>query len=323
MYNFLSSGWPAAVLAMALLPLSALADEPQDRPIERILEPVQLTDRVHYFYGSLENRTPTNLGFNNNTGFVITDEGVVLIDSGPGYKVAERIERAVAGVTDKPITHVINVGSQDHRWLGNGYFREQGAELVALARTAATQAERGEGQIASLADNLGEDVMAGTQPVPAPEPIDADQYTLEVGGVTFELIYAGDAHFPGDIMVHLPQEDVVFTGDIVYTERMLGIHPWSNPVEKLQAFRHLEEIDPGIVVPGHGRATDLDQARRDTGNYLELLVREVSNAIEDWESLSEVVERLDDLEDFRHLRHYDDWHRPNVNRTYLFLEENM
>lgn len=323
MHKILSRGWRGLALAVAFLPLAALADEPKDRPIERILEPVQLTERVYYFYGSLENRTPTNLGFNNNTGFVITDEGVVLIDSGAGYKVAGRIEEAVAGVTDKPITHVINVGSQDHRWLGNGYFHEHGAELVALARTAATQAERGEGQIASLTRNLGEEAMAGTEPVTAPEPIDADEYTLEVGGVTFDLIYAGDAHFPGDIMVHLPQEDVVFTGDIVYTERMLGIHPWSNPVEKLQAFRHLESLDPAIVVPGHGRATDMDQARRDTGNYLQLLVSEVSNAIEDWESLSEVVERLADLEDFRHLRHYDDWHRPNVNRTYLFLEANM
>ncbi|WP_018864133.1 MBL fold metallo-hydrolase [Thioalkalivibrio sp. ARh3] len=326
----LKGRWAALpVLAVVLMGLALIAqaeeenEEPRDRPIEKVLEPIQLTDRVWYFYGSLENRTPENLGFTNNTGFVVTDEGVVLIDSGPSYKVAERMAEAIAEVTDQPITHVISVGSQDHRWLGNGYFHEQGAELVALQRTAATQAERGEGQIESLANAVGEGAMEGTEPVPAPDPIDADEHTLTVGGVDFELIYAGDAHFPGDIMVHLPGEDVVFTGDIVYTERMLGIHPWSNPVEKLEAFRHLESIDPEIVVPGHGRATDMAEARQDTGDYLTLLVREVKAGIEDWESLDEVVERLADLEEFEHLRHYDDWHRPNVNRTYLFIEENM
>ncbi len=317
----------AIVLALVLLGLVLVAqaeeEEPRDRPIDQVLEPIQLTDRVYYFYGSLENRTPENLGFTNNTGFVVTDDGVVLLDSGPSYKVAKRMAKAIAELTDQPITHVISVGSQDHRWLGNGYFHEQGADIVALARTAATQAERGEGQIASLANAVGEDAMKGTEPVPALNPIDADEHTLTVGGVDFELIFAGDAHFPGDIMVHLPGEDVVFTGDIVYTERMLGIHPFSNPVEKLEAFRHLESIDPEIVVPGHGRATDMAEARRDTGDYLELLVREVTAGVEDWESLDETVSRLADLDDFKHLRHYDDWHRPNVNRTYLFIEDNM
>lgn len=136
----------------------------------------------------------------------------------------------------------------------------------------------------------------------------------------FELIFVANAHFPGDSMLHLPTEDVVFTGAVVYTERMLGIHPQSDPVGKLESFRKLEELDPAIVVPGHGAATDLATARRDTGDYLETLIGEVRAGIEDWESLDETVERIAELPPFQHLLHYDDWHRVNVNRTYLFLE---
>lgn len=133
----------SAAAAFALL-LAPVAQADADRPIEEILEPVQLTDRVYYFYGSIEARTPLNLGMNNNVGFVVTDAGVVLIDSGPSYRVAARIAEAVATVTQQPITHVVNLGSQDHRWLGNGWFLEQGAEIVALQRTAETQERFGD-----------------------------------------------------------------------------------------------------------------------------------------------------------------------------------
>jgi len=310
----------AGLSLLTMAGTSAQADT--DRSIDEILEPVQLTDRVYYFYGSIEGRAPINLGMNNNVGFVVTDAGVVMVDSGPGYKVAGMIAEAVASVTDQPITHVINLGSQDHRWLGNGWFMEQGSEIIALQRTAETQARYGASHMNRSIRTLGEETMAGTEAVIASAPIDADHHQVEIGGVAFELIYVADAHFPGDIMLYLPGEDVVFTGDFVYTERLLGIQPESSPVGKLENFRKLEELNPGIVVPGHGAATDMATARRDAGDYLEVVVREVQAGIDQWETLDETVERIADLPQFQHLLHYDAWHRANVNRTYLFLEAN-
>lgn len=311
---------PLPAMLALLAGLGATVQADTDRSIDEILVPIQLTDRVYYFYGSIEARAPINLGMNNNTGFVVTDSGVVMIDSGPSYQVAARMAVAVASVTDQPITHVINLGSQDHRWLGNGWFLEHGAEIIALQRTAETQARYGSQHVNRSISTLGAEVMAGTEPVTAPDPINADHHRIEIGGVTFDLIYVADAHFPGDIMVHLPDEDVVFTGDFVYTERILGIQPESNPVGKLANFRRLEELNPTIVVPGHGAATDMATARRDSGDYLEVVVGEVRSGLENWETLDETVERLADLPQFEHLLHYDAWHRANVNRTYLFLE---
>lgn len=311
----------SAVATVALLVVtSTTAHADADRPIGEILEPVQLTERVYYFYGSIEARTPLNLGMNNNVGFVVTDAGVVLIDSGPSYRVAALIAEAVASVTDQPITHVVNLGSQDHRWLGNGWFLEHGSEIIALQRTAETQARFGATHLDRLTRTLGEEAMADTEPVTAPAPIDADRHAFEIGGVAFELLFVANAHFPGDSMLHLPGENAVFTGDVVYTERMLGIHPQSDPVGKLESFRRLEDLSPAIVVPGHGAATDLATARRDTGDYLALLIDEIRAGLDDWETLDDTVARLAELPQFQHLLHYDDWHRVNVNRTYLFLE---
>lgn len=319
MHRILTALSAAAGVALLVL-TSTVAPAGADRTINEILEPIPLTDRVYYFYGSIEARTPLNRGLNNNVGFVVTDAGVVLIDSGPSYKVAAMIAAAVATVTDQPITHVVNLGSQDHRWLGNGWFLEQGAQIVALQRTAETQERFGATHMSRLTQTLGEEAMAGTEPVTGPAPIDADQHAFEVGGVPFELLFVANAHFPGDSLLYLPNEDVVFTGDVVYTERILGIHPQSDPVGQLESFRKLEELAPGIVVPGHGAATDLGTARRDTGDYLETLIREVHASLDAWETLDEAVERIAELPQFLHLLHYDDWHRVNVNRTYLFLE---
>ncbi|MFP4683254.1 MAG: MBL fold metallo-hydrolase [Ectothiorhodospira sp.] len=297
----------------------------EDRPLGAILEPESPARGIHYFRGSLENRTPKNGGMNVNIGFVVTEEGVVLVGSGPSRAVARRIEAAIAKVTDRPITHVVNLGSQDHRWLGNEYFLEHGARIIALRRTAETQARFADEHLRRLEGHLGREAMEGTRPVQAPDPVDADRHAFEVGGVHFQLVHAGDAHFPGDAMLRLPDRDVVFTGDVVYTDRLLGIHPWSDPLGQRAAFRTLESWEPEIVIPGHGSATDLDGARRHTGDYLTFLVDGVQRGLEDWESLDQVVERLsgESADPFRDLRHFEDWHRLNVNRTYLFLEQRM
>ncbi|MFN4262489.1 MAG: MBL fold metallo-hydrolase [Thioalkalivibrionaceae bacterium] len=294
----------------------------KDRSFDEIIEPIAVTDRVFYLYGSLENRTPINRGLNANLGFVVTDDGVVLIDTGPSHLAAAEIQSAIEAATGQPIRLIVNLGSQDHRWLGNDFFAEQGLEIVALKRTADTQANQGDGILTRMAAGIGDDELAGTRPLPATRPVDAEQHDFELGNVAFSLRFAGDAHFPGDAFLYLPDESVVFTGDIVYTERMLGIHSFTNPVGQLAAFRAIESLEPQHVVPGHGRATNLDEARRDTGNYLATVIKEVRAAIDDWRPIDEVVEDLSDFAAFRHLRHYDDWHRRNVHATYLFLEAN-
>ncbi len=305
-------------LAMVLFTLSggAMAN---GMKLDAILEPIRVTDRVYYFKGSLDVRSHENQAVNNNLAFVVTDGGVVLIDSGPSRWVAKRIEQAIATVTDRPVRWVINSGSQDHRWLGNDYFHERGAEIIALRRTTETQARFADQHLTRLERILAER-LEGTRPLPAPDPVDADRHAVTLGGVELELIYAGDAHFPGDVLVWIPGEDTVFTGDVVYLDRILGIHPWSDIRGWLDAFAALEAMDPAHVIPGHGMAADMARARADTGDYLAALLAGVRRGLDEWEELHETTERLGEMPRFRHLRHYDEWHRLNINRVYLNLE---
>lgn len=287
--------------------------------ITQILQPRLVADNVYYFKGSLEARSYENYSINNNLGFVITDKGVVLIDSGATYQSGPLIAQAIASVTDKPIRWVINTGSQDHRWMGNGYFVEQGAEIIALERTVATQRQYAASHLQRSAGILKER-LDGTVAVHAASPIKADSHTMTLGGIDIELIYAGDAHFPGDVMVWLPQKQIIFSGDIIYVDRITGFHPWTN-IRGLQAsFEKLESLAPRHIVPGHGYLCDMPKARAESGDYYDFVLQRVGEAVENFVDMVETIDQLAEAPQFSHLRHYDSWHRLNLNRAYLQLE---
>ena len=292
-----------------LLALSARAD--YQPTAEKVV------DNVYAIVGPLGQRSADNDGLNANFGFVVTPRGVILIDSGASRLGAEKIATAIRKVTDKPVRWVLNTGSQDHRWLGNDTFAGKGAEVIALARTAATQAEYATQHIDGIKRFLGKR-MQGTQPLPAPKSL-PDAGTLELGGETLTLTYT-DAHFPGDAWVWLPKHGVLFSGDLVYVDRLLGVLPWSSVKKGQQAFHALAALKPARIVPGHGRVCDLAQAQRETGDYYDFLANKVGTAAREMEPLTATLDRYADLPGFRHLQNYGDLHRANMNRAFTEFE---
>jgi glyoxylase-like metal-dependent hydrolase (beta-lactamase superfamily II) len=278
----------------------------------------KVVDNVYAIVGPLGQRSTENDGLNANFGFVVTPKGVILIDSGASVLGAKKLEAAIRAVTEQPVRWVINTGSQDHRWLGNGYFAGKGAEVIALARTAATQAEYATQQMTGLERFLGKR-LEGTKPLPAPKTLAGASATLERGGVTFELVHT-DAHYPGDARVWLPTQRVVFSGDLVYVDRLLGVLPWSSVKNGQRAFKALAALKPARIVPGHGRVCDLAQAQRETGDYYDFLADKVGAAAREMEPLSATLDRYADLPAFRHLQNYSDLHRANMNRAFVEFE---
>lgn len=278
----------------------------------------RVIDNVYAIVGPLGQRGADNDGLNANFGFIVTPKGVILIDSGASRLGAEKLEKAIRAVTQQPVRWVINTGSQDHRWLGNDTFAGHGAEIVALRRTAATQAQNAAQQLRGLERFLGER-LAGTRPLSASKPIDGDTATLELGGETLQLRYT-DAHFPGDAMVFLPKHSVVFTGDLVYVDRILGVMPESSVAKGQKAFRAMASLAPAHVVPGHGRVCDLARAQRDTGDYYDFLADKVGAAAKEMEAMDEVLKHHTDAPAFRHLENFDSLHRANMNRAFTEFE---
>jgi glyoxylase-like metal-dependent hydrolase (beta-lactamase superfamily II) len=248
--------------------------------VDDLLHLQKVGEGIYAVVGPFGNRSPENLGNNATFGVVVTDEGVVLIDPGGSYKGAEAIDALIRRVTDKPVKIVINSGGQDHRWLGNGYFKARGARIIASAAADADHRARLQDQLFVLNNLVGKEGMAGTEPVYADETFE-DRMTISLGGKSLELIRVGPAHTEGDSLVWLPQQRVVFSGDVVYIGRMLGVMGHSNSKHWVEAFETMAALGPVSVVPGHGGPTDLAKARSDTLDYLEFLRESVGTFMEE------------------------------------------
>lgn len=280
------------------------------------LEPVKVADNIYALVGPLEQRSEENLGNNATFGFVVTSEGVVLVDAGGTELGAKAIEAEIRKVTEQPIVKVINTGGQDHRWFGNHYFASQGAETITATVTAADHSAR-QGAQAQGMQALTKSSWAGTIPQVAAVKID-DQFDFELGGTEFSVIPVGHAHTPNESFVWLPEASVLFTGDVVYVERMLGVGGQSAHKSWIEAFSKIEDLDPKVIVPGHGNPTTLATAKRDTLDYLTFLREEVGKILEeggDMQSISEI-----DQSRFDYLAVYDEIHGANAQRVFEEME---
>ncbi len=273
---------------------------------------------VYAHIGDTGPRTYENEGLNNNLGLVVTADGALLIDSGASFQGAKDIQAAAKKVTDQPIKWVINTGGQDHRWLGNGYFMAQGAQIMAHTGGKADMVARGGLQLAALRPVLKERLQ-DTHPVLPSRWLTEANEKLDLAGTSVEVIYRGGAHTPGDLMVWLPAHKVVFSGDVVYLDRMLGIFPFSHTGHWMDSLRALQALKPNVVVPGHGRVGSLDQVQADTGDYLQALRAHMTMAVQEMTNISEAV-RSFDAQPYMRLRNAADLHPGNASRTYLELE---
>ena len=300
--------WITALLLLLVVPAAYAAPD---------LQVQKITDSVYALVGPFGNRSAENLGNNATFGFIVTDEGVILIDAGGGYLGAEAIQSAIADVTTQPVKIVVNTGGQDHRWLGNGYFKEHGARIIASRRAVEDQKARARDQLMVLDNLVGLKGMEGTTPVYADEVFD-DRLDIALGGGRLELHHVGQAHTPGDLFAWLPAQSVMFSGDIVYIGRMLGVMPYSNSRSWIDTFNAMAGFSPSVIVPGHGPVSTLDQARADTLDYLVTLRDKISAFMEAGRGIEEVGTL--DQSAFAHLVSYDELKGRNAQQVFQEME---
>ena len=289
----------------------------QGAQADSVLTTQKLTDNVYVLLGPTTNRDPLNLGNNANFGVIVTGEGVVLVDPGGSYLGAQMIDDAIRAITDQPVRVVINTGGQDHRWLGNGYFKEQGARIIANENAVTDQRARLRDQLNMLYNLVGEEGLEGTEPVYADETF-GEQLSLQVGDVRLELYHSGPAHTPGDSYVWLPDIGILFAGDIVYLDRMLNVGPQSEHLGWINAFKAMAALEPRVVVGGHGVPGGLDKAYADTYDYL-VFLRETVQAFMDEGNGMEDIGTIDQSR-FARLKNFESLSGRNAQRVYEELE---
>ena len=282
-----------------------------------VLQPQRVAPEVYVIVGDLGGQSYDNEGLNSNLGFVVGTDGVLVINAGPSVRVAHALHAAIQKITPKPIKWVVNLNAQSHYWLGNDYFRKLGIPILAHTEASKFMHDLGAGQLQSIQSILKDKASATVLAYPS-ETIDT-QRVLPLGRLKIELLHFGSAHTAGDLVVWLPEQKILFAGDIVFTQRMLAVLPLGNSGGWIKAFDQAAALKPRLIVPGHGKPTDLKTATRDTRDYLQTLRSGAQAVLAKNGSLQDAVTKTDQSK-FSYLLNFDLLAKRNMNQVFTEME---
>lgn len=280
-------------------------------------KPVEFVPDVFSAIGATAPPTYENSGHNNNLTFVLTGDGVVVVNGGASWKLAEALHGEIKAVTDQPVRLVINENGQGHAMLGNSYWRAQGVKIVAHADAAHEFEERGYDSLAA-AERIQKEKAEKTD-VALPDETFDDKYVVGFGSFPIEVLNLGPAHSPGDVVVWLPQQSLVISGDMAFHERMLPIFEDTDTAAWLESWDEgFEALNATYVIPGHGHPTNMDQVRRYTKDYLVHLRGKIREHLDNGGSLTDAY--YVDQSAYAHLDTFEELATRNAGRVYEQME---
>ena len=280
-------------------------------------KPVEVIPGVFSAIGATAPPTYENSGHNNNLSFIVTGQGVVVVNAGAANLLAKALHDEIKAITDEPVILVINENGQGHAMLGNGYWAAQGVPILAHV-DAAHEFEEFSYQILERMQRYNRDKSEGSI-AQGPTQTFEDRYDLELGAFKIEVLYLGPSHSPGDVVVWLPNQSLVIAGDMAFHERMLPIFEETIVYDWLETWDNaFEALGATYVIPGHGHPTNMAQVRRYTRDYLLHLRREVGALLEAGGDLKDAY--YVDQSAYKGLDTYEQLATRNAGRVYEQME---
>ncbi|MBE0620266.1 MAG: MBL fold metallo-hydrolase [Burkholderiales bacterium] len=300
-------------IACALLAAAAVAAEAIG------VKPVQVSEHAWYVQGLPGPASAANQGYVSNAGFVVTPEGVVVIDALGTPALGRALLAAIRTVSDAPIRRVIVTHYHADHFYGLPAFKSAGAEIWAhrAAREYLDSAEA-QSRLDQRRRVLAPWVNESTKLLVPDRWLDGDT-SFVLGGLHFDLLYMGPAHAPDDMVVVLREDQVLFSGDIMFSGRI----PFVGNADSrrwLAAMDDLLRLKPKAMVPGHGPvsrepAADLEFTR----DYLDYLRAAMGKAAEDMTAFDEAYQQTN-WDRYRNMPAFDAANRVNAYGTYLLME---
>ena len=292
----------------------------QGRPADTVqLKPIQVAPHTYFVQGFAEMGSSANQNFISNAGFVVTPGGVVVMDTLGSPILAQKLIAEIRKVTkQKVVVVIVSHYHADHIY-GLQEFKKIGAKIYAQGegRNYLSSETAKQRLIASRID-FAPWVNANTQLISADVWIDK-QSKLNIGGVEFLISRVGPAHAPEDLMVYVPSEKVLFTGDLVFRGRIPFV---GNADSKgwLIALDEIAKLNPNVVIPGHGGFSV--KPKEDiafTKNYLKYLRDSMAKAAINMDPFEEAYQQTD-WSEYEGMPLYRAANRMNAYNVYLSIQ---
>jgi len=305
----------ASLSATAAMASEDIADKyPQSELYDK---PVEVIPHVFSAIGATAPPTYENAGHNNNLSFIVTGDGVVVINGGASARLAAALHDEIKAVTDQPVKLVINENGQGHAVLGNSYWANQGVDILAHEDAIAVVEADGDFILQGM-EGYNRDRAEGTRVV-VPNLSFDDEYIIEIGDVTIHALHLGPAHDPGDVQVWIPEWDIVIAGDIAFHERMPPIFPETDTDAWIETFDGpFTALNATYVIPGHGHPTNMAQVTRYTSDYIKDLRAKIGAHLEEGGDLAGAF--YVDQSNWQHLDTFEELATRNAGRVFEEME---
>jgi cyclase len=230
--------------------------------------------------------------FGANQGFVTSGDTCLVIDSGFHYQTAGQVLSRIRKDSPKRLLVLDTHYHSDHVF-GNGVFAESGAAVLAHEKCLRRMESQSSGLLSKYrrSDFRLSKLLKNVE-VSLPSVTYDNRLSAHLsGGFQVEIVHpAGRAHTDGDSMVHVPEDRVVFSGDVLW----VGYHPNLEDADvkgQIRALRTILRWNPRRVVPGHGPVCGLQEVKRFV-RYLEEFESNCAKARKEGLGIEEALVRV-------------------------------
>ena len=275
----------------------------------------KINDHIYAMLGGIDVPNKSNHGYVNNILVIIGDAGVILVDAGSHKGIAKHIDKEIKKITSKPVTDILVTHHHGDHHLGASYF--DNARVTASEYCAEQIRDRGASLINGMSRMTGMNLSDTKAVVPSRLIPQNTRKHVNIQGVEVELITPAIAHTPGDMMVYLPNDGVLASGDVL----VHGVNPNiadGNLKSWLAVMDDIRQLPLKAVMPGHGdimQPSDI-AVFQDLMNNLYNTVAEIYEAGGD---MSQVREGLD-IARWQQLSRFDDMMGRNISAVWLQVE---
>lgn len=241
-------------LVVALAFSTAALAGPKD--VVRAYPAQQVHADTYVIHGPQGVPSVANQSFMNNPAWIVTKDGVVVIDPGSSVQAGRMVVAQLKKTTKKPVTHVFNTHVHGDHWLGNQAILEAWPKATIIGHPdMIRKAKEGAADFwVKLMSDLTRGYTDGTRAeIPTVEA--ADGQVFKIGGKTFRIHSSTDAHSKTDLMIEVVEDRILFTGDNVLSRQVMNLRDGTFKGVMKETERALA-LDAKLYVPGHGKTGD-------------------------------------------------------------------
>ena len=279
------------------------------------LKPQKVSENIWCFFGKTEVPSKENGGFMANSCYIKAKDSYILIDTGANYNFAKQAYEAMQKIEDLKVSTIIITHEHDDHWMGNSFYKDRFNSTIYAPKSI--NENYNENSKPRIFEILDKNEMENTKVIKA-DVVVSDEKVINISDKTIKIIPTKlTAHTKDDLIVYLPDEKVIFTGDIIMNQRVRS-NTDGSVIGTLKAIDLINSYDWNTLIAGHGTITD-KKATDFTTKYFTLLKTRVLEAIEAGITADE-ISKVVTMDDFKDVAMFDELNSRNVFDAFRELE---